>query len=273
MNTVHGWAGGRDSWLGRQNSLRNVVRQELVARQLTRHVTAPGRVLEIGPGQGTQAVRLARLGHRVTGVDPDERMREVFARTLSDEPLEVRQRVDIVAGSLDDLPAEVTELDFDLVCCHGVLMYLEDPRAAIVTLCERVAAGGALSILARNADALAMRPGLRRQWAEVDHLLDQAATRTPRYLNELGVPSRADRLEELASWIAGRRMHVEQWYGVRVLTDGAAMDEPAPDDPAELSELLDAEERVGRTDPYRRVAPLLHLVARRLPAAGAIIDA
>jgi hypothetical protein len=77
------------------------------------------------------------------------------------------------------------------------------------------------------------------------------------------VPARADRLEELASLVAGQRMHVEAWYGIRVLTDSAEVDEPVPDDAAELAALLDAEERVGRTDPYRRVATLLHVVGRR----------
>ncbi|MCL2734156.1 MAG: hypothetical protein FWE15_29600, partial [Actinomycetia bacterium] len=80
--------------------LRNTVRQELVARQLDEQLAAlrpaalhpaaqapgaqaPGagnaaastgsaaaglRILDVGPGQGTQALRLARAGHRVTGL-------------------------------------------------------------------------------------------------------------------------------------------------------------------------------------------------------------
>jgi S-adenosylmethionine-dependent methyltransferase len=264
-----GFHAGRALWLARQGLLRNVVRQELVARQLAVHLPAPRpahtTVLDVGAGQGTQALRLARSGFEVLAVEPDASMREAFAAALRDESTEVRGRVRVEDGRLGDLPPAATERSFDVVCCHGVLMYLDAPRPAVVELCARVAPGGVLSLVARNADAMALRPGLRRDWAAVQHLLDSAAGPHPSYVNELGVPARADRLEELASLVAGRRMHVEAWYGIRVLTDGVRVDEPVPDDPGELTALLDAEERVGRTDPYRRLGTLLHVIGRRDP--------
>lgn len=258
------WDAGRTPWLQRQGLLRNVVRQELVSRQLAEHLPAPpATVLDVGAGQGTQALRLARLGFDVTAVEPDSRMRDAFEVALGQERPDVARRVHVEAGRLGALPGVVTGRTFDVVCCHGVLMYLDAARPAIVELCALVAPGGALSLLARNADAMALRPGLRRDWTAVQRLLDSAASEHPTYVNELGLPARADRLEELASFVAGRRMHVEQWYGVRVLTDGVPVDEPVPDDPDEVAALLDAEERVGRTDPYRRLATLLHLIGRR----------
>jgi hypothetical protein len=45
-----------------------------------------------------------------------------------------------------------------------------------------------------------------------------------------------------------------------VFTDTAADDAGPPPD---LQALLNCEERAGRTDPYRQVAALLHLIARR----------
>jgi S-adenosylmethionine-dependent methyltransferase len=53
--TVADFDGGRERWLARLDNLRNVVRQEVVARQLASHVgPPPRRVLDIGCGQGTQ---------------------------------------------------------------------------------------------------------------------------------------------------------------------------------------------------------------------------
>jgi hypothetical protein len=43
-----------------------------------------------------------------------------------------------------------------------------------------------------------------------------------------------------------------------VFTDVAASDAPPP---ADLDVLLDCEERAGRTDPYRGVAALTHVIA------------
>ncbi|WP_406708047.1 hypothetical protein [Streptomyces halobius] len=49
---------------------------------------------------------------------------------------------------------------------------------------------------------------------------------------------------------------------MRVFTDLAG-DADAPESDEELTRLLAAEERAGRTDPYRGVAALLHLCGVR----------
>ena len=260
-----GFSEGRTPWLARQGKLRNVVRQEMVTRQLARHLgETPATVLDVGAGQGTQSILLAQQGFDVLAVEPDPDMRGAFEIAVDAQPDDVRARVRVVDGSVETLDDVTDGRAFDVVLCHGVLMYLPEPGPAVVALSDRVAAGGVLSLLARNAAAMALRPGLRRQWADVLDLLDEAEQPVPHYVNELGVRARADRLEELASYVSGRRMHVEAWYGVRVVTDGVAVDEPAPADPDELEALLAAEERLGRTDPYRRVATLLHLIGRRV---------
>ena len=239
-----------------------------VAPWLARHLPGPGgtalRVLDVGAGQGTQALRLAAAGHAVTAVDPDARMRSAFADALTAAPSEVAGRVSLVEGALGGLREALGGEGpaYDVVLCHGVLMYLEDPAQAVRELASLVAPRGMLSLLARNADGMALRPGLRRDWAGVLAALDEAAGGAG-YVNGLGVTARADHLEHLAALVSGHRLSVEGWYGVRVLTDGVGEDEPVPDDPAELAALLDAEERVGMVDPYRRVAALTHLVARR----------
>jgi hypothetical protein len=70
---------GRTGWLGHLGNVRNVVRQEMISRQLGRHLPAPAaRILDVGAGQGTQSIRLARAGHRVLAVEPDPAMRGAF---------------------------------------------------------------------------------------------------------------------------------------------------------------------------------------------------
>ena len=66
---AEGFAAGEQRWRARQGSLRQVVRQELVTRQLVGHLTGPARVLDVGCGQGTQVVALAGRGDDVTS-DP-----------------------------------------------------------------------------------------------------------------------------------------------------------------------------------------------------------
>ncbi|MFI9718654.1 class I SAM-dependent methyltransferase [Streptomyces sp. NPDC052396] len=215
------------------------------------------RVLDVGPGQGTQALRLARAGHQVTGLEPDPRMLAVLHETLAAEPAGIQERVRLVQGDGRDTGAHFLPGAFDVVLCHGVLMYLAEPDAMLAGLARVLAPGGLLSLLVRNADALALRPGLLGDW---DTAL--AAFDSPAYTNRLGLPVRADRREVLTATLAGIGAPLHAWYGVRVFTD-AAGDERPPPHPEELHRLLAAEERAGRTDPYRAVAALLHLCGVR----------
>ena len=134
-------------------------------------------------------------------------------------------------------------------------MYHADPGPVLRAAAALTAPGGLLSLLVRNGDALALRPGLLGDWTACAEAFGSAS-----YQNRIGVTARADRLAELTGRLAGHGLEVTAWYGVRVFTDTAADDaEPPPDTDA----LLDCEERAGRTDPYRQVAALLHLIARR----------
>ncbi|MDX3310395.1 class I SAM-dependent methyltransferase [Streptomyces sp. NPDC054884] len=213
------------------------------------------RVLDVGMGQGTQALRLARLGHQVTGLEQDATMVAVAREALEGEPEGIRERMRIIEGDGRDTGVHFLPGSFDVVLCHGVLMYVEAPDALLAGLARMLAPGGLLSLLVRNADALAMRAGLAGDWAGALGAFD-----TVSYRNRLGLDVRADRLATLTDTLAGIGAPLQAWYGVRVFTDTAADDAEIPGD---LERLLSTEERAGRTDPYRQVAALLHLCGVR----------
>ncbi|UXY19377.1 methyltransferase domain-containing protein [Streptomyces cynarae] len=213
------------------------------------------RVLDVGMGQGTQALRLARAGHQVTGLERDEKMIAVAREALSGEPEGIRERMRIIEGDGRDTGVHFLPGSFDVVLCHGVLMYVEEPDALLAGMARMLAPGGLLSLLVRNGDALAMRPGLSGDWAGA-----LAAFGTVSYTNRLGLEVRADRLAALTATLAGIGAPLHAWYGVRVFTDTAADDAAIP---ADVEALLAVEERAGRTDPYRGVAALLHLCGVR----------
>ena len=254
-----GFAAGEKEWRARLGTLRQVVRQEVVARQVAAHLPdlPARRVLDIGCGQGTQALLLARRGHVVTGLDSSARLLEDFRVSAAAEPAEVGERVRLVQGDAAAIAELFAPSSFDVVLCQGVLMYFPDPRPLLDAIAKVVAPGGIVSLLVRNGDALAMRPGLLGDWDSA-----RAAFDGDSYLNRIGVSARADRLEDLTAALAQRQLSVSQWYGVRVFTDTAASDAALPDE-ATLAAILRCEERAGRTDPYRHVAALLHLIAVR----------
>jgi SAM-dependent methyltransferase len=232
-----------------------------VARQLDEQIVGRYpvgqrlRVLDVGMGQGTQSLRLARAGHQVTGLEQDARMVAAAREALAGEPEGIRERMRIVEGDGRDTGVHFLPGSFDVVLCHGVLMYVEGPDALLAGLARVLAPGGLLSLLVRNGDALAMRPGLSGDWTGALGAFDSVS-----YRNRLGLDVRADRLDTMTGTLAGIGAPLQAWYGVRVFTDTAV---DSAEIPADVESLLAAEERAGRTDPYRRVAALLHLCGVR----------
>lgn len=252
---------GADRWLSRLPSLRNVVRQELVARFLAEHLPRrdrPLRGLDAGCGQGTQAIRLARLGHWVDGVDPDHKMLDAFAAALAEEEPATRARIRLVRGRVEDLPGLLQPSSYDIVLCHGVLMYVADPGPLLRASAMMLAPGGIVSLLARNQAGIALRAGHRGSWADALAALRGETA----YVNELGAAARADTVPGLLAAVEDAGLAVLAWYGVRALGDSATLEaDPPPPAPDELAALLAAEELAGRTDPYRGIAPLFQVLA------------
>ncbi|WP_346776583.1 methyltransferase domain-containing protein [Streptomyces sp. HNM0574] len=205
------------------------------------------RVLDAGPGRGEQILRLARSGHRVTGLaDPD--LLDVVRAALDGEPEETAGRVDLVGGAVAEAGARFAPGSFDVVLCHSDLTEAREPGNTLAGLARVLAPGGLLSVVVRNDDALAVHPARLGDW-------DAA-------LAALDYPARAEhplRRETFARAMSGAGTPLSAWYGIGVFSSGPSGDGPDEPDPR----MLDAEERAGRTDPYRSVAALLHLCGVR----------
>ncbi len=238
------------------SSLRGRVRTHVINEHLRQHLeAAPQRVVDIGGGAGNQSVPLARAGHDVTIVDPSAAMLERAAARLADEADEVAARVRLVQASGEAANTTLDGATFDVVLCHGVLMYLEDPEPLIDSLCTLAAPSGLLSIVAKNVEVMALRHAHEGDWAAA-----LAAFDSDRQVNGLGVDTRGDRIEHLSSLIAQRGIAPIAWYGVRLFTDGWTSDRAASD-PEDL--VLQAELMASQRDPYRQLSRLFHLIGRR----------
>lgn len=244
---------GERQWIDRLDNLRNTVRQEMIRRQLADHASSAMKVLDVGCGQGTQLLELAALGCATTGIEPSAELRELCSRGA----LQRRVDVELIDGTVEALDTLLGHRRFDLVCAHGLLMYLADRASAIATLANRVAPAGLLSVTFRSGHALAMRPALRGDWAGA--LL---AFNTDRYTNELGVEARADLLDDVVGDLATCGLDLVEWYGVRVFNDAVSSDAAVPED-TDFAALLDAEDQAGRRDPYRWLGSQLHVIAQR----------
>jgi SAM-dependent methyltransferase len=250
----HRFEPGVSSWIAGLGLVRDAVRQELVSRQRAAHLP-PGtlRILDAGCGQGTQAFALARLGHEVTGVDLSVDLLDAAGRVATEEGDEVRRRVRFEVGDILALGDEHRHR-YDVVCCHGVAMYLPSLVATALALAGAARPGGLISLLTRNRLGLAMRAGMTGKWTEAIGAFD---ART--YDNRLGITAvRADEPAEVHDALLSAGATTVAWYGVRLFTDHFGPVVPGPD----FAELLAAEEEAARRDPYRQLAALTHTLAR-----------
>lgn len=247
---------GVDAWLSGLGMVRDAVRQELVHRQLACHLSQappPLRVLDAGCGQGTQAIALARMGHDVVGLDVSSTLLDAARRSSAAEPSSVRRHLRFVLGDLLALGDEHRR-GYDVVCCHGVAMYLPSLDETVAALCGAARPGGLLSLLTRNRAGIAMRAGMTGDWSGAIESFDAR-----HYDNRVGiVGARADEPGEVRASLESHGATVVAWYGVRLFTDHLGSAPPGHD----FAELVAAEEEAGRRDPYRSVAALTHTVAR-----------
>ncbi|VVJ16277.1 SAM-dependent methyltransferase [Amycolatopsis camponoti] len=236
-------------------SVKGRVRTYVLHRQLLEHLPAPpATVLDVGGGAGHQSFPLAGAGYDVTLLDPSPAMLDKARQRLSPG---IRGRVTFVEADGEHAEEAVGGRRFDAVLCHGVLGYLVRPEPVLDRLCRCVAAGGVVSIMTGNAHAMAVRPALEQRWEDA-----LAAFDADTEIGVLGVPTRADTVEELSELLRDRGVEPVRWYGVWLFVDWLGFG-GAEVDPADAERVAAVELEAGRRDPYRRLSRVFHLVGRK----------
>ena len=258
-----------DSWAtlagqfvdGAYASVKGFVRTYVMHHQLLEHLPpAPASVLDVGGGAGHQSFPLAQGGYDVTLLDPSSAMLDRAEQRLQQLPAEAQRRVRLLQADGENADAAVKGQRFAAVLCHGVLGYLEQPEPLVNQLCQCAAPGGIVSIMTGNAKAMAVRPALERRW---DDALASFDARTE--IGVLGVPGRADTVEEISELLRSGGVEPLRWYGVWLFVDwlefsGAELD---PTDSRQVAATAAVELEASRRDPYRGLSRVFHLVGRK----------
>ena len=105
--------------------------------------------LDVGCGTGATAVRLARLGMHVTLLDSSPAMLDIAKRTAQEAG--VTDKVVLQHGDATRLSNLFLTASFDVILCHNVLEYLDDPIAVLCGAARALRDSSAiLSVLVRN---------------------------------------------------------------------------------------------------------------------------
>jgi SAM-dependent methyltransferase len=246
-------------------SLRTAVVWEVLKDALDRRAKAAGRrgagepggildVLDTGGGTGNFAVPVARLGHLVTVVDPSPDA--LFALERRAAEAGVADRVRGVQGDAHGLFDVVQPGGYDVVLCHGVLEYVDDPAEGVRNAVAALRPAGTLSLLAAGLGGAVLARALAGHFSEAREAL---ADPSGRWGEGDPVPRRftADQLTDL---VAAAGLTVAAVHGVRVFADlvpGVLVDT----EPDALEALLRLEAAAAELPAFHSVATQLHVLA------------
>jgi SAM-dependent methyltransferase len=240
-------------------SLRTAVVWEVLRDALDRRATAAGRdrldVLDTGGGTGNFAVPVARLGHRVTDVAPSPDALFALERRAAESG--VADRVRGVQGDAHGLFDVVEPGGHDVVLCHGVLEYVDDPAEGLRNVVGALRpAGGTLSLLAAGLGGAVLARALAGHFTEAR----QALTDPDGSWGEGDPMPRRFTGEQLTGLVAETGLAVAAVHGVRVFADlvpGALVDA----EPDALDALAQLEAAAAALPAFQSVATQLHVLA------------
>src|ERR671919_1576099 len=236
---------GRADWFDEHySSTRGRVRLALVLERLSHRLPPPpARVLDAGGGTAAFAIPLAARGYDVTLLDASPEWAEVARANAAQRNVSL----ELVVGPVEEA-AELTQASFDAILCHAVLMYVDDPSRCLRALRSVAKARAILSLLEKNSEGIALRPGFAGDYREARRLLVETIS-----AGRLGVENRSRSIGEWEDLLTETDWRPIEWVGVRLFSDSAPDDLTAE----EFQALLNLERDAGTKESYRRVSRLL----------------
>ncbi|MET9322613.1 methyltransferase [Streptomyces sp. NPDC003038] len=241
-------------------SLRTAVVWEVLKEALDRRVKATGRdvldVLDTGGGTGKFAVPVARLGHRVTVVDPSPNALFGLERRVAEAGV-----ADLVRGVQGDAQGLLDVVDreaYDVVLCHGVLEYVDDPAEGVGNAVAALRPGGTLSLLGAGLGGAVLARALAGHFTEARTALTDPAGR---WGSGDPMPRRFT-AEQLSELVADAGLAVGAVHGVRIFADlvpGVLVDT----EPGAVEALLRLEEAAAELPAFHAVATQLHVLGEK----------
>jgi S-adenosylmethionine-dependent methyltransferase len=212
--------------------------------------------LDLGGGTGAAAVRLARLGMHVTVLDCSPAMLDIAQRAAQEAG--VAEKIALKHGEAAQLASLFPARSFDVILCHNILEYVDDPGAvlrdaaralrgssAIVSVLVRTQAGEVLKAAIRAGDLDGAENGLMAEWGEESLYRGRVRLFGNDYMQSM-------------LKAASLTLIVER--GVRVVADYLP---PAVSRGAEYQRILELERKLGMRPEFAAVARYRQCLARR----------
>jgi S-adenosylmethionine-dependent methyltransferase len=212
--------------------------------------------LDLGGGTGAAAVPLARLGIHVTLLDSSPAMLDIAKRAAQEAG--VTDKVVLQPGDATQLANLFHAGSFDVILCHNLLEYVDDPDAVLRGAARLLRDSSAmLSVLVRNRAGEVLKAALLGgDLAAAENNLTAAWGQESLYGGRVRLFTSAS----LRAMLTEASLAAIAERGVRVLADYLP---PQVSRSADYELIFELERKLGRRPEFAAVARYMHVLARR----------
>jgi S-adenosylmethionine-dependent methyltransferase len=239
--------------------LRSELAWENVRRFLPRNASKR-RALDVGGGTGFTSVQLARMGYEVVLLDGSEEMLRIARQEA--EAGSVAARISFCHAEADRLAELFDAESFDIVICHNLLEYAEDPAATVGGIAHVLRKDAVLSLLVRNRAGEVLKEAIKlRDWRLATANLAAETVVDSLYGESVRVFASA----EVRDLLARASLEVVVEHGVRVFSDYLGLENLAD---AAYSQIFELESALGVRPEFAAIARYLQIIARHSCASS-----
>jgi len=222
------------------------LRHELLIHYLDQHLPIePCRILEAGGGSGEMAVELLKRGH------------QLHINDISADMLALARQQCAEYSGVSFQHGEIQQLDeqpqYDVVICHAVLEWLQDPIAVIAKLKSLLKPAGLLSLSFFNRDAHLFGNVL---YGNFDYIDKDFAVGNRVRLN----PNNAVMPKQVMAELEQLSMTIVHQAGIRCFHD-YVRDKAIQQ--SHYQQLKNMELQYGAREPYMWLGKYFHIISRR----------
>nr|WP_297349060.1 methyltransferase domain-containing protein [uncultured Glaciecola sp.] len=207
----------------------------------------PCDVLDAGGGTGMMSLEFAKAGHNVTLCDGSEEVLDIAKQRLVDTTNTRIEKIDILSLNYPQ--------KFDLILCHAVLEWVQEPLVIIDKLFTQLRKDGRLSLSFFNRDAALFNNAI---WGNFDYIDAGLKARNQVRLN----PHNAQRPNDIIQYINDKypTYTIEHKAGVRCFHDYL---QDRNKQVVEYDKILALEMKYGATEPYMWLGKYFHLIIQK----------
>jgi len=220
------------------------------------------RGLDLGCGTGATAVRLARLGIHMTLLDSSSAMLDIAKRAAREAGVD--GRIAINQGDAAQAANLFPPGSFDLVLCHNILEYVDDPNSVLSAAAKVLQSDstGILSILVRNRAGDVFKAGIN---AGDLGAAERNLTAEWGHESLFGGRVRLFTADSLEIILKGASLAVTAWRGVRVISDYLPLQFSRHE---EYERIFELERKLGSRPEFAAVARYTQVIARHSCASS-----